>query len=227
MHNNGRPDHPLAWTASGVVRSWKPCSGPRCRWYRGGRRAWMRVRSQPLSCETELRGTERLQCGRRSWAGSVGMGGAGVLASGWSGFGRCPARLGVGHGQGAVRCPATRAGLSPARNVSEWPPGLARRGAPAGEVAKAAEAGRPSPEACPRCSRSRLRGRSGGVASRGGVGPGAACRAGRVASWVGCPPSRCCALSGRAAVSGGEDMERRGRGAAGPPAPPARDSGPP
>jgi hypothetical protein len=37
-----------------------------------------------------------------------------------SGFGRCPARFGVGHDQGAVRLPATRAGFTPACNVSEW-----------------------------------------------------------------------------------------------------------
>ena len=34
---------------------------------------------------------------------------------------------------------ATRAGFGPARNVHEWPPGLARRGTRTGEVAKAVE----------------------------------------------------------------------------------------
>lgn len=38
-----------------------------------------------------------------------------------SGFGRCPARFGVEHDQGAVRWPATRAGCDPARNLNEWP----------------------------------------------------------------------------------------------------------
>ncbi|MFD3511423.1 tyrosine-type recombinase/integrase, partial [Nocardia sp. NPDC058666] len=34
------------------------------------------------------------------------------------GFGRCPVRVGVGHAQGTVRWPATRAGLGPDRSVS-------------------------------------------------------------------------------------------------------------
>lgn len=57
----------------------------------------------------------------------------------WNGFGRWPARSGVEHDQGAVRWLATRAGFGPARNVHEWPPGLARRGTRTGEVAKAVE----------------------------------------------------------------------------------------
>lgn len=61
-----------------------------------------------------------------------------------SGFGRCPARLGVEHDQGAVRWPATRAGCDPARNLNEWPPGLARRGTRTGEVAKAVELAAPA-----------------------------------------------------------------------------------
>lgn len=56
-----------------------------------------------------------------------------------NGFGRWPALSGVEHDQGAVRWLATRAGFGPDRNVYEWPPGLARRGARTGEVAKAVE----------------------------------------------------------------------------------------
>lgn len=63
------------------------------------------------------------------------------------GFGRCPVRVGVGHGQGAVRWPATRAGFGPARNLNEWPPGLARRGPRAEQVGKAHGADRPHPRA--------------------------------------------------------------------------------
>lgn len=62
------------------------------------------------------------------------------------GFGRCPVRVGVGHGQGAVRWPATRAGFDPARNLNEWPPGLARRGPQPEQVGKAHGAGRPTRE---------------------------------------------------------------------------------
>lgn len=62
------------------------------------------------------------------------------MRRGWrSGFGRWPARTGVEHDQGAVRWLATRVGFGPARNVHEWPPGLARRGTQTGEVAKAVE----------------------------------------------------------------------------------------
>lgn len=64
-------------------------------------------------------------------------------AGGRSGFGRCPVRVGVGHVQGALRCPATRAGFDPARNLIEWPPGLARRGPRAEQVGKAVEAAGP------------------------------------------------------------------------------------
>lgn len=64
---------------------------------------------------------------------------SGQLEGRRSGFGRCPARFGVEHDQGAVRWPATRAGCDPARNLNEWPPGLARRGTRTGEVAKAVE----------------------------------------------------------------------------------------
>lgn len=71
----------------------------------------------------------------RSWAGSP----AGLVWGRRSGFGRCPARSGVEHDQGAVRWPETRAGFGPARNVHEWSPGLARRGPRTGEVAKAVE----------------------------------------------------------------------------------------
>lgn len=64
----------------------------------------------------------------------------------WSGFDRFPARFGVEHDQGAVRWLATRAGFGSARNLNEWPPGLARRGTRTGEVAKAGEPTAPATE---------------------------------------------------------------------------------
>lgn len=60
-------------------------------------------------------------------------------------LGRWPARSGVGHGQGAVRSLATRAGFGPARNKHEWPPGLARRGTRTGEVPQDSPACRHQP----------------------------------------------------------------------------------
>ena len=57
--------------------------------------------------------------------------------AGRSCFGRCPAWMGAGHGQGALRSPAIGQHL-PAREVPDRPPRLARRGAPSREVAKTA-----------------------------------------------------------------------------------------
>lgn len=45
-----------------------------------------------------------------------------------------------------MRWTATRAGCDPARNLHEWPPGLARRGTRTGEVAKAVEPTAPATE---------------------------------------------------------------------------------
>lgn len=45
--------------------------------------------------------------------------------------------LGSGMVRGPYAGPATRAGRDPARNLNEWPPGLARRGPWPGEVGKA------------------------------------------------------------------------------------------
>lgn len=73
-----------------------------------------------------------------------------VREGGGVGFGRCPARVGVGHGQGPYAGLATRAGRDPARNLNEWPPGLARRGPRPGEVGKAHGADRPQRRAAHR-----------------------------------------------------------------------------
>ncbi len=51
--------------------------------------------------------------------------------------------LGSGMVRGLYAGPATRAGFGPARNLNEWPPGLARRGPRPGEVGKAHGADRP------------------------------------------------------------------------------------
>lgn len=51
--------------------------------------------------------------------------------------------LGSGMVRGPYAGPATRAGRDPARNLNEWPPGLARRGPRPGEVGKAHGADRP------------------------------------------------------------------------------------
>ncbi len=54
--------------------------------------------------------------------------------------------LGSGMVRGPYAGPATRAGCDPARNLNEWPPGLARRGPRPGEVGKAHGADRPHPD---------------------------------------------------------------------------------
>jgi hypothetical protein len=128
------------------------------------------------------RGARGVRFGRPGCPGEL-MGGAGDIASGWSGFGRWPARLGVEHGQGAVRLPGNSGRLAPARNWSEWPPVLARRGAPAGEVAKAAEAGRPSHRAS---ATSRPSMNVGGIGSSG-------LASGYCSAWTsaGCIAGRC------------------------------------
>lgn len=51
--------------------------------------------------------------------------------------------LGSGMVRGPYAGPATRAGCAPARNLNEWPPGLARRGPRPGKVGKAHGADRP------------------------------------------------------------------------------------
>jgi hypothetical protein len=51
--------------------------------------------------------------------------------------------LGSGMVRGPYAGPATRAGRDPARNLNEWPPGLARRGPRPGEVGKAHGVDRP------------------------------------------------------------------------------------
>ncbi len=58
--------------------------------------------------------------------------------------------LGSGMVRGPYAGPATRAGCDPARNLNEWPPGLARRGPRPGEVGKAHGADRPTPGPTPR-----------------------------------------------------------------------------
>ena len=65
-----------------------------------------------------------------------------VRAVEWALAGVLP-ELGSGMVRGPYAGPATRAGLAPARNVNEWPPGLARRGPRLGEVGKAHGADRP------------------------------------------------------------------------------------
>lgn len=55
--------------------------------------------------------------------------------------------LGSGMVRGPYAGPATRAGRDPARNLNEWPPGLARRGPRPGDVGKAHGADRPHPRA--------------------------------------------------------------------------------
>jgi hypothetical protein len=65
-----------------------------------------------------------------------------VRAVEWALAGVLPG-LGSGMVRGPYAGPATRAGCAPARNLSEWPPGLARRGPRPGEVGKAHGADRP------------------------------------------------------------------------------------
>ena len=70
-----------------------------------------------------------------------------VRAVEWALAGVLPG-LGSGMARGPYAGPATRAGCAPARNVNEWPPGLARRGPRLGEVGKAHGADRPHRRAC-------------------------------------------------------------------------------
>ncbi len=70
-----------------------------------------------------------------------------VRAAEWALAGVLPG-LGSGMVRGPYAGPATRAGRVPARNVHEWPPGLARRGPRPGEVGKARGAPRPVHQAC-------------------------------------------------------------------------------
>lgn len=65
-----------------------------------------------------------------------------VRAVEWALAGVLPG-LGSGMVRGPYAGPATRAGCAPARNLNEWPPGLARRGPQPGEVGKAHGADRP------------------------------------------------------------------------------------
>lgn len=65
-----------------------------------------------------------------------------VRAVEWALAGVLPG-LGSGMVRGPYAGPATRAGCDPARNLNEWPPGLARRGPRPGEVGKAHGADRP------------------------------------------------------------------------------------
>lgn len=65
-----------------------------------------------------------------------------VRAVEWALAGVLPG-LGSGMVRGPYAGPATRAGRDPARNLNEWPPGLARRGPRPGEVGKAHGADRP------------------------------------------------------------------------------------
>ena len=65
-----------------------------------------------------------------------------VRAVEWALAGVLPG-LGSGMVRGPYAGPAARAGCGPARNLNEWPPGLARRGPRPGEVGKAHGADRP------------------------------------------------------------------------------------
>lgn len=69
-----------------------------------------------------------------------------VRAVEWALAGVLPG-LGSGMVRGPYAGPATRAGCDPARNLNEWPPGLARRGPRTGEVGKAHGTDRPHPRA--------------------------------------------------------------------------------
>lgn len=57
--------------------------------------------------------------------------------------------LGSGMVRGPYAGPATRAGCTPARNLIEWPPGLARRGPRPEQVGKAPEVGHPGHRCLP------------------------------------------------------------------------------
>ena len=72
-----------------------------------------------------------------------------VRAAEWASAGVLPG-LGSGMVRGPYAGPATRAGRDPARNLNEWPPGLARRGPRPGEVGKAHGADRPQRRAAHR-----------------------------------------------------------------------------
>jgi len=90
-----------------------------------------------------------------------------VRAVEWALAGVLPG-LGSGMVRGPYAGPATRAGCAPARNLYEWPPGLARRGSRPGEVGKAHGADRPhlrafAPANSPPSPRPRPGVRSGGA----------------------------------------------------------------